>query len=458
MGETEQELQLRSPKRIYIDSKRERISAGAFSNTTGTDEMSVDWALLSPAAESMARWSKPVAIGRFSKQVCDDLGQRCEHQPLAENPAHRGVIGLTHREALQSGEPEETMLDTMIVGSLPKPVWLAEPNALFAPWRLEGERLREGQDDAVRLALADQETAGLDIVTDGEQRRCHYIWGFLAGLTGIDMERPGTKLARGGRYSQQTSVARIVNDITRPAPVLLDAVCFARAHTTRKLKVTLPGPMTTVDSLLDEHYHTDEQTLAMRFATILNQEAAQLAEAGADIIQFDEPCFNIYTDRVGEWGIEALERCIDGVAARTAVHVCYGYGVPAVLAWKTRNRDWGHYAVTLPLLAKSHIDQVSVECAASGVDVSVLAALAGKDVMVGVIDVGAETVETPEVVAARIHRALLYVPAERLFPCTDCGLVPRSRDAARGKLRALAAGAAIVRGELANSARAIVTR
>jgi 5-methyltetrahydropteroyltriglutamate--homocysteine methyltransferase len=343
---------------------------------------------------------------------------------------------------------EGVMLLTTIAGSLPKPTWLAEPNALFAPWRLAGAQLAEGQDDAVRLALADQAEAGIDIVTDGEQRRRHYIWGFLAGLTGIDTDRLGTKLARGGRYSRTTSVARIVGDVTWSAPVLVDAVRFARAHTDRRLKVTLPGPMTTVDSLLDEHYGTDEQTLAMHFAAIVNQEARALADAGADVIQIDEPCFNIYLDKVQAWGIEAIERCIDGVAARKAVHICYGYGTPQVLAWKTQNKDWGHYGVTLPLLAASRIDQVSVECAASGVDVSVLAALAGKDVLLGVIDVGTEQVETPALVAERIRRALPYVPLDRLYPCTDCGLVPRSRQAAAGKLRALAAGAAIVRDEV----------
>lgn len=344
------------------------------------------------------------------------------------------------------------MLHTTIVGSLPKPAWLAEPATLFAPWRLKGELLAEGQDDAVTLALADQVAAGIDIVTDGEQRRRHYIWGFLAGLTGIDTEHLGSKLARGGRYAQQTAVARIVGDVTRPAPVLVDAVRFARAATERRLKVTLPGPMTIVDSLLDEHYHTDEQTLAMRFAAILNEEARALAEAGADTVQFDEPCFNIYLDKVQNWGIEALERCIDGVAVRRAVHICYGYGVPGVLAWKTQNRDWGHYGVTLPLLARSGIDQVSVECAASGVDASILTTLEGKDVLVGVIDVGTEEVESPELVAERIRRVLPYVPPDRLFPCTDCGLVPRSRRAAQGKLRALVAGAAIVRQELGGAA------
>jgi 5-methyltetrahydropteroyltriglutamate--homocysteine methyltransferase len=340
------------------------------------------------------------------------------------------------------------MLETTIVGSLPKPSWLADPQTLRAPWRLSGDELHEGLDDAVRLALLDQEEAGLDVVCDAEQRRRHYIWGFLEGLTGIDTETLGTRLARGGRYGESTPSARIVAEVTRPAPVFLDAVRFARAHTHRPLKVTLPGPMTTVDSTLDQHYNTDEKTLAMRFAALLNAEARELAEAGADVIQFDEPCFNIYTDKVADWGIEVLEQAMDGVKATKAVHICYGYGTPAVLAWKTKNQDWGHYGVTLPLLAKSSIDQVSVECAASGVDVSVLEALRGKDVMLGVIDVGTEEVESPETVAARIRKALPYVSSDHLLPCTDCGMVPRSRAAALGKMRALVAGAAIVRKEL----------
>jgi 5-methyltetrahydropteroyltriglutamate--homocysteine methyltransferase len=345
------------------------------------------------------------------------------------------------------------MLQTTITGSLPKPSWLAEPGVLYAPWRLAGAALAEGQDDAVRLALDAQEAAGIDIFTDGEQRRRHYIWGFLDGLTGIDQERLGQKLARGGRYAPQTAVPRIVGEVTRPGPVFVDALRFARALTNRPLKVTLPGPMTTVDSVLDDYYRVDEPALAMRFAALLNAEARALTEAGADVIQFDEPCFNIYIDKVRDWGVEALERCMDGVAARRAVHICYGYGTENVLAWKRQNQDWGHYGQTLPLLAQSSVDQVSVETAASGVDVSVLATLAGKDVLLGVIDVGTETVEAPEQVAERIRRALPFVPPERLYPCTDCGLVPRSRAAAAGKLRALAAGAALVRAGLTPSDR-----
>ena len=290
------------------------------------------------------------------------------------------------------------------------------------------------------------------MVCDGEQRRRHYIWGFLEGLRGIDAERLGAKRARGGRYSESTAAARIVGALARPRPVLLEALRFARSRTRLPLKVTLPGPMTIVDSVVDEHYGEDERSLALRFAELLNAEARELAAAGADVVQFDEPCFNVYVDKVKDWGVEALERAAAGVAAKKAVHICYGYGTPVVLAWKTKNRDWGHYARTLPLLAQSSIDQVSVECAASGVDIRVLSLLKGKDVLLGVIDVGTETIESPEEVADRIRKALPYVSPERLMPCTDCGMVPRSREAAAGKMRALAAGAAIVRKELGSAA------
>jgi len=337
------------------------------------------------------------------------------------------------------------MLEASIVGSLPKPAWLARPRMLRAPWRLEGHELREAQDDAVRLAILDQEEAGLATVTDGEVRRRHYIWGFFEGLTGIDTERLATARSRGGRYTESTQVARIVGPVERRAPVLLDACRFARARTSRRLKVTMPGPMTMADSVANEHDDADRKTLAMRFASILNAEARDLVSAGADVVQFDEPCFNIYLDEVEAWGIEALEACMDGVAATRAVHICYGYGTPVVLAWKSRNTDWGHYGVTFPLLARSSVDQVSVECAASGVNLAVLRELGDKEVLFGAIDVGTEAVETPETVAERIMRALAYVPAARLLPCTDCGLVPRSREATRGKMRALARGAAIAR-------------
>jgi 5-methyltetrahydropteroyltriglutamate--homocysteine methyltransferase len=343
---------------------------------------------------------------------------------------------------------DHTTLRTMIVGSLPRPSWLAEPGQVFTSWRLEGTSLAEGQDDAVVLAVGDQHEAGLDIVTDGEQRRRHYIWGFCDGLTGFDFSRLVGIPTRGGRYRTLTPAPRLSGRVRRPHPVMVDAVRFVKRHTTKPVKVSLPGPMTITDSVADEYYR-NRRTLAFELARVLNDEAIELAEAGCDIVQFDEPCFNIYLDEVDEWGIQALEEAVRGVRATTAVHICYGYGIPVVLAWKKKNTDWTHYHHTLPLLQTSTIDQISVECAASGVDPAVLALARGKDVMVGVIDVGTEEVETSEVVAARIRTALGYVASEHLYPCTDCGLMPRSRNAARAKMRALADGARIVRAELA---------
>jgi 5-methyltetrahydropteroyltriglutamate--homocysteine methyltransferase len=342
------------------------------------------------------------------------------------------------------------MLRTTIAGSLPKPSWLADPGAqLFAPWVAPSDRLREAQDDAVRLALLDQEEAGIDIVSDGEQRRRHYLWGFLDGLTGTDTERLGRKRTRGGKYVAEQDVARIVGELGWPGPVMGPALAFAKAHTHRPVKVALPGPMTLVDTTLDEHYRCDEESLAMRFAALLNSEARALAAAGADVVQFDEPCFNIYLDKVKAWGVRALEAAIDGVGCTTAIHICYSYGIPRVLAWKQKNTEWGQYGVTLPLLRETRIDQISVECAASGVDVAVLEGARGKDVLLGVIDVGTEEIESPALVATRIRKALPYVDPGRLFPCTDCGMVPRSRQAALGKLRALVEGAQLVRREIA---------
>jgi 5-methyltetrahydropteroyltriglutamate--homocysteine methyltransferase len=224
----------------------------------------------------------------------------------------------------------------------------------------------------------------------------------------------------------------------------VDALRATQAMTNRPIKVTLPGPMTIVDSIVDTIGGRTEAALAMRFAELLNVEARALAEAGAAVIQFDEPCFNVYVDKVKDWGLATLERAAEGVAATKAVHICYGYGTEDVKRWKSANLDWSHYEATLPLLAKSSIEQVSVETAASGVDVAVIEALRGKDVLLGVIDVGNELVETPEIVAQRLHAALRYTDPGHLYACTDCGMLPLSRKAAEGKLRALAAGAALV--------------
>jgi 5-methyltetrahydropteroyltriglutamate--homocysteine methyltransferase len=339
------------------------------------------------------------------------------------------------------------MLQTMIVGSLPRPTWLVPAGQMYVQWKLEGDALREGQDDAVLLALADQEEAGLDIFTDGEQRRRHYIWGFVEGLEGVDFSQLVKISTRGGRYGSMVDAARVVAPLRRRGSIVSDAVRFMKRHSNKPVKVTLPGPMTTTDTLADEYYR-NRRTLATELAKLLNDEAHELAEAGADIVQFDEPCFNIYLDEVEEWGVRTLEDAAKGVQAKKAVHICYGYGVGIVLQWKKKNTDWSHYWRTLPLLRTSTIDMISVECAASGVDPAVLAQAKGKDLMVGVIDVGTEEVETPEKVAARIRTALEHVEPTHLYPCTDCGMIPRSRTAARGKMKALADGAWLVRSEL----------
>ena len=340
------------------------------------------------------------------------------------------------------------MLRTMIVGSLPRPTWLFPENLVSSlSWQLTDAALREGQDDAVRLAVADQVEAGLDILTDGEQRRRHYIWGFSEKLSGIDFEHMVKRLTRGGRYGIEIDVAQVTGPVRRPGPVFVEALRFLKQRTTQPVKVTLPGPMTTADTLADRHYGS-QRSLAHDIALALNEEALELAEAGCDIVQFDEPCFNIFVDEVEEWGISTLETAAKGVQAKTAVHICYGYGIPQVLAWKNNNTDWSHYHHTLPLLRTSSIDMISVECAASGVDPSVLGLAKGKDLMVGVIDVGTEEIESQETVADRIRTALPYVDPEHLYPSTDCGMVPRSRAAARGKMKALTDGARLVRSEL----------
>lgn len=339
------------------------------------------------------------------------------------------------------------MLQTMIVGSLPRPTWLVPPGKMYVDWNLEENMRKEALDDAVLLALTDQHEAGLNIFTDGEQRRRHYIWGFVEGLDGVDFSQLVKIPTRGGRYGSMVDAARVVGPVRRRGSITVDAVRFVKRHTSSPVKVTLPGPMTTTDTLADEFYK-NRRTLAMELAQQLNDEAHELAEAGADIVQFDEPCFNIYLDEVEEWGVRALEDAAKGIRAKKAVHICYGYGVPIVLQWKTKNTDWSHYWRTLPLLRTSTIDMISIECAASGVDPAVLAEAKGKDLMVGVIDVGTEEVETPETVAARIHRLLPYVEPDHLYPCTDCGMIPRSRAAARGKMKALADGAWLVRSEL----------
>jgi 5-methyltetrahydropteroyltriglutamate--homocysteine methyltransferase len=336
-------------------------------------------------------------------------------------------------------------LQTTIAGSLPKPSWLAEPNALWAPWRLEGEALAEGKRDAVRLAVMDQERAGIDIVTDGEQTRRHFVTTFIEGLDGVDWENRKVVRIR-NRYDAQVPV--VTGPVARRHPIYVEDAAFLRSVTERKVKYTLPGPMTMVDTLYDAHYGSREK-LAWAFAEILNEEAKSIAAAGVDVIQFDEPAFNVYFDEVRDWGVATLERAAAGLSCTTAVHICYGYGIKANIEWKkTLGSQWRQYEETFPLLARSAIAQVSLECANSRVPIDLIGLLAGKDVLVGAIDVATERVETPEEVASVIRSALAHVQADRLYPCTNCGMVPLSRAVASGKLRALAAGAALIRKEL----------
>jgi len=338
-----------------------------------------------------------------------------------------------------------TLLPTTIAGSLPKPGWLAEPQALWAPWKLDGDLLREGKRDAVRLVLREQEQAGIDIVSDGEQTRRHFVTTFIEGLDGVDFEHKRTVRIR-NRYDAAVPV--VVGAVARRHPIYVDDAAFLRGETARRVKYTLPGPMTMVDTLHDAHYGSREK-LAWAFAEILNDEARAIAATGVDVIQFDEPAFNVYFDEVRDWGVAALERAAQGLDCTTAVHICYGYGIKANIEWKkTLGSQWRQYEQTFPRLAASSIDQVSLECANSHVPIDLLALLDGKDVLVGAIDVATERVETPEEVAQVIRSALRYVPAERLLPCTNCGMVPLSREAARGKLQALGRGAALVRREL----------
>jgi 5-methyltetrahydropteroyltriglutamate--homocysteine methyltransferase len=340
------------------------------------------------------------------------------------------------------------VLEATIAGSLPKPAWLAAPETLWAPWRLPPETLLEGQRDAVLLALREQEEAGIDVVTDGEQTRRHFVHGFAERLEGIDPERRARIGIRGNRYVAE--VPTVVGRVRRTASVHAAEATFARAATSRRLKWTLPGPMTLVDTVADAHYG-DRARLAFDVADALNAEARDLAGLGIDAIQFDEPAFNVdaYAGEIEDWGIAALERAIDGVSCDTAVHICYGYGIKANLDWKVSlGGEWRQYERTFPLLARSRIGQVSVECAASRVPLALLRLLDGKGVLAGVIDVASHRVETPEEVVAMIRRVLEHVPASRLLPCTNCGMAPLPREVARGKLLALGRGTALVRAEL----------
>ena len=336
------------------------------------------------------------------------------------------------------------LFPTSTAGSLPKPTWLAQPEVLWSPWKLEGQELVDGKHDALRIALQEQLIAGTDIVSDGEQTRQHFVTTFIEHLNGVDFENRQTVKIR-DRYD--ASVPSVVGPVSRQKPVFVEDAKFLRSQTDKPIKWALPGPMTMVDTLYDAHYKSRKE-LALEFAKILNQEAKELEAAGVDIIQFDEPAFNVFFDEVNEWGIAALETAIEGLKCETAIHICYGYGIKANTDWKkTLGSEWRQYEEAFPKLRESNIDIISLECHNSKVPMELLELVRGKKVMVGAIDVATNDIETPEEVAATLREALKYVDADKLYPCTNCGMAPLSREVARAKLHALSAGAELVRNE-----------
>ena len=335
------------------------------------------------------------------------------------------------------------MFPSTVAGSLPKPSWLAEPNKLWPQWRQQGDELAAAKLDATLLALRWQEDAGIDIVCDGEMSRQHFVHGFLEFVDGIDFSHKIEMGIRADRYKAMVPVVR--GELKLKGRVHQAEARYARTHTGRKLKITLPGPMTISDTIADSHYG-DKVKMAMAFADLLNKEARALEADGVDVIQFDEPAFNVFMGEVAGWGIEALHRAIDGLKCTTAVHICYGYGIKANIDWKNSlGGEWRQYEEIFPALAKSRIQQVSVECINSRVPMKLLSLLEGKDVLIGVIDVATDEIETPERVAQVIGDVMKFVPKEKIVACTNCGMAPMRREVAEGKLNALGAGAKLAR-------------
>ncbi len=339
-----------------------------------------------------------------------------------------------------------TLLPTSLVGSYAQPEWLIDRKKLagrFPPrvrarelWRVAPEWLAAAQDDATLIAIRDQERAGLDIVTDGEMRRESYSNRFATALEGVDIDNPGTALDRSGHPNP---VPRVTGKVRRKHPVEVRDVQFLRANTDRRIKITVPGPFTMSQQAQNDFYK-DEAEMALDYAAAVNAEIRDLFAAGADIVQIDEPYMQARPEKARQYGLSALNRALEGVTGTTAVHICFGYA--AIIHVRPEGYSF------LPELAGSPVQQVSIETAQSNLDCSVLAKLPGKTIILGVLDLSDMMVETPEIVAARIRRALPHVPAERIVVAPDCGLKYLPRDVAFGKMKAMVDGAAIVRREL----------
>jgi 5-methyltetrahydropteroyltriglutamate--homocysteine methyltransferase len=334
---------------------------------------------------------------------------------------------------------------TTISGSLPKPNWLAEPEKLWSPWLLEGEELINGKKEAIKLAVNNQLNSGLSIIGDGEQTRQHFVTTFIEHLSGVDFKNKKIVRIR-DRYDAKVPV--VIGNIFREKSVFVKDAKYLRSLTNLPIKYTLPGPMTMVDTLYDDYYKSREK-LAEKFAEVLNQEAKELEDAGVNYIQFDEPAFNVFFNEVKEWGINILEKAASNLKAKTIVHICYGYGIEANINWKNSlGEEWRQYENVFPLLKKSKIDQVSLECQNSRVPMNLIELLRGKKILVGAIDVASKKVETPEQVADILREATKYAEPQNILGCTNCGLITFSKEIANAKMQALALGAKILNQEL----------
>ena len=329
-------------------------------------------------------------------------------------------------------------IETTISGSLPKPNWIASTGKLWSPWKLSADALELGKLSATQSAVQDQLKAGLSIITDGEQSRQHFVTTFIENLSGVNFKK--RKIVR-IRDRYDASVPTVVGPVSRKKPVFIKFAKFLRNLSSKPIKFSLPGPMTMVDTLYDNFYKSREK-LAWRFAEVLNEEAKELEKAGVDYIQFDEPAFNVFFDEVRDWGIETLERAAKNLRSKTVVHICYGYGIKANNDWKkTLGSEWRQYEKIFPLLNKSKIDQISLECMNSKVPLDLLSLLKNKKILAGVIDVATNKVETPKKIFELIKKISHFVKPKQLSCCTNCGMITLPPKIAQRKMESMVQGA-----------------